>query len=241
MWWAPLAAAGGQAASSLIPRLMDGDNNSKWPERFAERQFSYAQRADANRIRWAVADAKAAGLHPLAALGASAGGGSFAMPVQSSGSSWSAGDAVGSALDTLSRGAGQAFTNRYEDKQGRINASRAEAERQRQLARQEALDAANIQEVRSRTALNHARLRSLSGPPAISSDLVVGDYPNRTGIGPDGRFHIGSGADAEDIARLYGEIAGEAYGLTKLLDDSYTVPFRARPDAPARPPFGSWR
>lgn len=61
MVWGDLIAAGG----SLLGGLLGAASNKKANEQNAALQREFAQ----NGIRWKVADAKAAGLHPLAALG----------------------------------------------------------------------------------------------------------------------------------------------------------------------------
>lgn len=62
VWWVPLAAAAVDAVSS--------NQTNKANERNVNNTNAMQREAAQNSIRWRVNDAKAAGLHPLAALGA---------------------------------------------------------------------------------------------------------------------------------------------------------------------------
>lgn len=64
--WSGLAAAGIAAGASLLGGALNKHNANASFDRNLDAQREFAQ----NGIRWRVADAKAAGLHPLAALGA---------------------------------------------------------------------------------------------------------------------------------------------------------------------------
>lgn len=68
----PLLAAGakllgGSALASLAGGLISGRSNRKAADKQAQYQYDFAKHG----VRWKVADAKAAGIHPLYALGAS--------------------------------------------------------------------------------------------------------------------------------------------------------------------------
>jgi len=65
-----------------------------------QQNIEFARESAQNRLQWAAEDARKAGLHPLAAIGASSGGG-FAIPVRAGGQS-----PMGDALDALGRGLG---------------------------------------------------------------------------------------------------------------------------------------
>lgn len=70
MWWAPIASAGLSAIGNIAGGLFGGGGKGKQgdAERFAEKQLhTQMQKA----IQWRVQDAREAGVHPLAALGAS--------------------------------------------------------------------------------------------------------------------------------------------------------------------------
>lgn len=65
MGWPMIAAAGIAAGSGLLGGLVQGQQQKQAAKREYEYQKEFAQHG----IRWKVADAKAAGIHPLAALG----------------------------------------------------------------------------------------------------------------------------------------------------------------------------
>lgn len=69
MWWAPIASAGLGALGNIAGGLLGGGGKGKQgdAERFAEKQLhTQMQKA----VQWRVQDAREAGVHPLAALGA---------------------------------------------------------------------------------------------------------------------------------------------------------------------------
>lgn len=65
-WVAPIAAAGISAAASLYAGAKNSSSNRKVAYEQIKQQERFAQQA----LQWRVADAKAAGLHPVYALGA---------------------------------------------------------------------------------------------------------------------------------------------------------------------------
>lgn len=66
MPWGGIASAAGSVVGGLISNAGRKDNSEALAQMNYEHQKEFAQ----NGIRWKVADAKAAGIHPLAALGA---------------------------------------------------------------------------------------------------------------------------------------------------------------------------
>lgn len=148
-------------------------------------QKKMAKAAFYEPIRIRVADAKAAGIHPLAALGANVGGGgSFASPVQDTSYNW--GDAIGDGLSSVG-GALSSMGARRDQRR----LERADADRQQQADFQNLMDrmnqesmaekyyqldaaraAADIAETRSRTLLTNARMAALGA--AGSSNTLVG-------------------------------------------------------------------
>lgn len=89
----PLIGAGG----SLLGGLIGGSDAKK----AVKKQWKYQKEFQKNKMQWAVQDAKAAGLHPLFALGAGGGGGSpsFSIPGQSA-----MGSAIGDAAAQIGQG-----------------------------------------------------------------------------------------------------------------------------------------
>lgn len=69
MWWAPIAAAGVSALGNIAGGLFGGGGKGKQgdAENFARQQLETQMQKS---VQWRVADARAAGVHPLAALGA---------------------------------------------------------------------------------------------------------------------------------------------------------------------------
>lgn len=84
MWWAPIAAAGVSALGNIAGGLLGGGGKGKQgdAENFARQQLETQMQKS---IQWRVQDAKTAGVHPLAALGAQVGA-SPSTPVGDSGS-----------------------------------------------------------------------------------------------------------------------------------------------------------
>lgn len=138
---------------------------------------------DDSAIQRRVADAKAAGIHPLAALGAPLSGSSFAAPVGST----DTGAAIGDAISEVGRG--------------------LEAARDRELAEMELRSRIKVNETsamlnaaRSRTAIAEAQKLSREPDPIqIHSPL--------------GKFTTGPYTAQQDVEDEYGGIIGEAYGV----------------------------
>lgn len=79
---------------------------------FREREFQFQQEMAKNGIRWRVDDAKAAGLHPLAALGASSGSYSPVSVVSAApqGQEGYDGGGIGKSLADMGQGLGRAIS-----------------------------------------------------------------------------------------------------------------------------------
>lgn len=98
------------AAISAVGSLISGNSATKAAEkqnrqqaRAIAQQNEYTDEYNKNKIQWLVKDAKAAGLHPLAALGSSAAG-SFASPAAAFGGQPVSGSAVGDAMQNFAAG-----------------------------------------------------------------------------------------------------------------------------------------
>lgn len=184
--WSAVIGAAGSAASAFFGKPREY-SFSDWKK---QADYSHAQNKEMaqNAIRWRAADAREAGIHPLAALG---GGVSFgsAQPVPtSSGSSGGsgAGDAVGAGLAELGR---QLATQRSALENEKL---RADIQQSRSVA--------DWYEARSRTLLAGGRAAAVGAttgqisPPGKLMGMDISPNPNTS--------------DAEWFQRRYGE-AGE--------------------------------
>lgn len=105
MWWAPIAAAGVSALGNIAGGLFGGKSGGKQgdAENFARQQLHTQMQKS---VQWRVQDAREAGVHPLAALGAQIS----ASPPVPVGGDRSVGPDIGSALSELGQGASRALT-----------------------------------------------------------------------------------------------------------------------------------
>lgn len=117
----------GQAAGGLGGLFGGSKSGPDWTSIQLGREQAQMQKEFAqNGIRWKVADAKAAGLHPLAAIGAA---GASYSPVSYAGSTFGGGD-LGNSLRDMGQGLGRAVAA-TQTKEERV-ASAFELTRQRQ-------------------------------------------------------------------------------------------------------------
>jgi len=139
-----------------------------------------------NKIQMTVADAKKAGIHPLAALGSPVAG-SWASPVAPY-----AGDAIGEGISRI----GQSISKGMPDELTKLQ---MDAERAR-IANLNANTAVTLSDAESRTALARARR---AGQSMDTADLVAGGKP----IKRDSGF-----SDAQDFENRYGELSDFIFG-----------------------------
>lgn len=221
-----LGGAGGFA--SAVSGIFGGNSAAKKAARLNKKMYKMQKDLAYNGVAIRVADAKRAGIHPLAALGASVGGGGFASPVQDTSYNW--GDAVGQGL--------QAVGNTMSDISGRHAARDADAAAQRASddaqfqdlmlrmqgeardARNDDLNAAlvkaQIGEITSRTMLMNARAKAIGGAPATTA--VVGPKQFQS---PAGAWDVGPDTPAQDWSDQYGDMVSEIFGLGNLMADSW--------------------
>lgn len=205
-----------------------------WPGR-SDKIFNFQRDSIKKAVRWRVEDARAAGIHPLAALGGSIGGG-FASPV---GGFVPTHVPTGSAIGDAVQGLGEAVS----DIGARRDAARAEHEARaaarRAEGRADAVAAAQIDEARSAAALNRARAadtvmqagraaRTAMIAPTLNARPAAGHGVHDIVPEPSPALGIGFGkglgsatdiASAQEIEDRYGDIAQEVFGLYKLLND----------------------
>ncbi|WNK12882.1 MAG: DNA pilot protein [Microvirus sp.] len=216
--WGAALDFGSSIGGPLIKGLF-GNKGNKKQEKFAERSWQWSQTMDVAKIRMLVNDAKKAGIHPLAALGVTGGGG-FASPVAAeSNSGWS--DAVGQGLNSLSNS-----YRDYQDRQDQAksdqtsrsdqakqwlmeNTARNQAamENSRNSMIQERLANAQIAELRSSAIYNLARAKMQGGTTGET-------YPNVTENQPiKGPWSIFDSDTRHNRTSPYGVVAGQS-GMT---------------------------
>lgn len=176
MPWGGIASAIGSVAGGLIGNASRGEDHY-WDNYHAQKEFAQ------NGIRWKVSDAKAAGLHPLAALGSA---GAFYTPSQSTGDpgqdySWLAdtgqqiGRAISAKVTAKERAEQQQRQEDYQAKQ----VERADLENQllRQQIRNNDLDMFARASVRAvNTQQQVPAMPSMSGGPMIAGQAQA--YPS---------------------------------------------------------------
>lgn len=149
------------AAGSLVGGLISNNSQNQLAQQNYQAQKEFAQ----NGIRWKVADAKAAGLHPLAALGAQ---GYTYNPVAVGGSDLGFSDAAG-YLSQMGQGIDRARLAKEQAAERALERKAQEAK----MAEESQLRAAEIRRLDSETALNQANsklaLMRASLPPAMPS------------------------------------------------------------------------
>lgn len=201
----PLIGAGIGAAASLIGGKMAADSNRENAERNIAMQKEFAQQG----IRWKVEDAKAAGVHPLYALGANTH--SFA-PVSFGSTS------MGPALASMGQDVGRAISATSTAPERLDNYSK--------MAQTLQLENASLQN--QLLASRIARERQALNPPMPT----IGDatsVPVDPKIAPRNRLVIGGSeirghpgwSPAETVTNEWGEPAEWAYSPFKMAADMY--------------------
>lgn len=211
-----------------IGGLFGGDDAAEDAMKFQKRQLRYIKALNQNRISWTVEDAKRAGIHPLAALGASSVGGfaqpSFGGASGGGGSSW--GDAIADGFKGVADifdGFDQVNERNYERAQERMRegkahrmnvraanqANRELMQRDRQLDLEAQKTAAEIQllNAQSRSVLMDARSQAIGGAPQLSN-VVVDPNAGEQFVTPFGSFEISPTASAQQWEDRYSEPGG---------------------------------
>lgn len=180
---------------SGIGSVIGGFMNSKAQKSANKMQLQAMQ----NGVQWKVADAKKAGIHPLAALGANINMPS-PVPVTGMGDAVAAGGAaLGSAVKT---------------------ASQSEVE----LLQKELLKS-QIRQMDSVTSLNVARSRSVASSQRLQAvqeglPLTTKLKPTSTGLRINGKDMPDAGnSDAEEAEAKYGDVIQEIYGAANFVSD----------------------
>lgn len=181
-----------EAIGSIVGGLFGQSSAEKAAEKQAQLQREFAK----NGIRWKVEDAKAAGIHPLYALGAS--GASYA-PVSVGGPDWgSMGANIGRAMDV-----------------GRSNSERSSAF-------ETTVQNLTLQKMGLENDLLASQIRTINQPghPPSRGDVSIATPGSMTGGGGDVRIEVNpNNTPAQDAENQYGEIGGEIFGISNLVND----------------------
>lgn len=182
--------------------LLGGLFGSRSDRKAQERALAYQHYVNTHGIRMRVADAKAAGIHPLAALGAQL---NYATPSVVPGQS-SFGDAIGEGAQAIGQAVTEALSERprleNEEIKSRIKANEAQA---------------MLFAAQSRTALMKAREQETT---RAAPEVIVKDGSNRT-VTMDvpilGRLTT-RGLPSQEVEDEHGDLASILAGI-RLLDE----------------------
>lgn len=248
---ASLVSAGGNLLGGLLgDRSARRQSNkalgyqNEWnvrAENFAREQFGVAQKQfndllyrQDQQARLRVADAKAAGLHPLYALGAS----SSITPTVSAGgfSPGGAPSPVGTELGGAIGRAGEAIARGIEGREmaKRQKAADLLAVRDHDLRYRQGIAAAQADYARAAYYESMARMQERrfhdmkgvpsgapgGGNPELPKEKVHSQPYGGSMQTPGGRFRQGDTTTAERFEREYGDVGAAGYGLWRLLDDA---------------------
>lgn len=218
MGWGEAIGAGVQGVVTRV--------HGRKARHFAVRQQEDQQRHDSTLIQRRVADAQAAGIHPLFALGA--------MPDSGGGGAVDYGDSGAAAFGEMGRQLANIPAERAaEERQARID-TREDAESAARIdvlkseaKRNDSVTQLNAQSTLARAAQLQNQLRPT---PVIAPRGQVNtpgvDAPSKN-VGQVERFGTVGGyidaqkqfADAEEAERRWGDVAQEIFGLMNLITD----------------------
>jgi hypothetical protein len=185
--WGAIASVAASVISSRNKKKSAAANNAA----NYEQQKEFAQ----NGISWKVADAKRAGIHPLAALGAST---TPYTPFQDSGQ-YADGSVYRDAADAISS----------------ISSRKRQAVEQRQADELHELSKRNIE---ADIALKQAEAsRASRTAQAMNSQQDVTKAPEI--VGPTGKWQTSKTSKASDVEDEYGGVIGELYSIGRFLND----------------------
>ena len=222
---APLVSAALVGAGASV---LGGIFDRKASKQQSASDRAYTAQRDDSRFQRATKDAKAAGLHPLFALGAGGAGSPSFIAGQSQ---------SGSALGDAVRGAGRVGQAHYKSKiPTRDPLSQELAQLQVENARVtlagNKLDLIEQQRLLSKNQLVTQSAASSQEIPRLDDQMrtirpggqVVPQpgYQKVSILVPGGkRLIIGPSATAEDIELIFGDVAGSVYGVAKAVESAY--------------------
>lgn len=175
--------------------LFGQSSREKAAEKAASRQEAVSREFAQHGVRWRVEDAKAAGIHPLAALGASTHT-APGLPVPASG------DAVGAGLSSLGKAIDEASAERpaLENDLLRAQIRKTDAETMRDQA-----------ESRTRIANGRRAGQVLTTPPPPEHSGLMRPRGTET--------NFPGWSDAQKYEDRYGEMSDFIYGPRIFIDD----------------------
>lgn len=237
---APLISGGFDLLGGLLgkgdsPRMQEA-RSYRLSKRLADLQFNQnlsmyrlARSDDAKKVRTLVADSKAAGIHPIAALGANLSSPS-AMPIsvgQASVSGSSGRESMANALGNIGARVGDAIANaNSENTQLQNELLRA------QIRSVNADAASSLSAAVSRTRASKIMAASIGGPGgARTMDSAAGQRNDRSPLRTygSGEFYPNKHSEpASTWENEYGEIAGDVMGLWQLANDMWATRMRGK-------------
>lgn len=219
---------GGSLISSFLGNSAADDQREAENQRFAS-NLAYQREFAQNGIQWKVNDARAAGIHPMAALGANTVSYSpMALGDIGSDLRKSSGQDLGRAVSAIS-------TSDTKDKDFNTASQKLILEKgslENELLKQQVINSRR----QSAVAAVTPQSPDAKGPPM--SVMLGGDLPPSNPLKADDQMkeapppeHIGTRAgrtwlhnpyfsDAQKVEDRYGDIAEELYGLVNLLSDA---------------------
>lgn len=223
----PLIGAG----ASLVGGLASQRLASNQAAYVSSMNYKQAKEFAQNQIQWRVADAKKAGIHPLAALGASL----YQASPQAVGADTSA---LGNGLSEMGQNLSRAY-DAYQTREDRLR-EQAKVDRLNDLRLSLELKKydLDLQEAQSRIALNNAKVKaeeaslknfvrgaSVYAQPRIPARVPFGGYPRDATVGGNGlqwitvgkrRVLAPSRAVSEAGGNMFGLLEGMTYGAAAL-------------------------
>lgn len=209
-------SGGGKAARQQLQHQLFLDRESRdWNLQRQAEQYDWMREDRAREDRFIqrrVADAKAAGLHPLFALGASSGGSPSFMAGQSTAGTAAAASVSESPLGRAARAAARGFESYARSKA----MEKTELDIREQQAR---VDLAELEVQAARRAAAAAMGTGPRPTPQVEDVPFERPYSGVRSLGQEGGWHVGGLPSADEVEQMYGEAAGVGYGLGKGVYD----------------------
>lgn len=200
------------AGSSLIGGLLGNKSADDTAQANREHEVRFAK----NQIRWKTLDAERAGLHPLFALGSSA-----VSPSPAPTGNYM-GNAISQAGADISRGLTQS------------HAAKRDAVADQQTSQ---LHTLQMEESKARSTKDFAQAALYASEVKRSEQRAntIQDSISRSKVGEitfPGGYKLpgapGSGTEAQKVSDKYGDVVGEAHGITQYILDLLNVPYQAQ-------------
>ena len=182
-----------------------GLETNEMQERVANASLKQQEEFAKMGIQWRVADAVAAGLHPLSALGVSPASSS---PVSVGGASVDLRSSPGTALSEMGQNLGRAVSAAMDQtRQANLDLVRAQTDESR--ARAKMYEAEAIEKVSNKP-----------GVPFLPSPLLdKGRPPSKKLYPPYGTHRTSPTTTAQDVQDEYGDVVEWIYGASRLAND----------------------